>query len=187
MQFFDLIVTEQVLGREQVFALDLQGDLLADLVHQAVGHAAGLSAAAAVAAAAPHHGGEQALAAEADAQGAVDEHLQRDGALLFHGADVVEGQLPGQNSPLHALGGQQTGGVGVVDSHLGAGVDRQPRYCLAQGLQQADILHDDSVHAHAVELGGVVQESPQLPVAYQGVGGYVDLDPVKMGQTHSFF
>ena len=117
----------------------------------------------------------------------MDEHLQRDGALPFHGADVVEGQLPGQNSPLHALGGQQAGGVGVVDSHLGAGVDRQTGDSLAQGLQQADILHDDSVHAHAVELGRVVQESPQLPVAYQGVGGYVDLDPVKMGQTHGFF
>ena len=116
----------------------------------------------------------------------MDEHLQRDGALLFHSADVVEGQLPGQDGPLHTLGGQQAGGVGIVDRHLGAGVDRQARHRLAQGLQQADILHDDRVHAHAVELGGIVQESSQLPVAHQGVGGDVDLDPVKMGQTHCF-
>ena len=117
----------------------------------------------------------------------MDEYFERDGAFAFDGADIVEGQLPGQDGAGHSFCGQQTGGGSVVDRHLSAGMNSQSRHGSAQGVQQADILHDDRVHAHAVELGRVEQKSPQLAVAYQSVGSNVDLDPVKMGQPYGFF
>ena len=184
VQLRQVVVTEEILGGKQVLAFCFYRDFLAVFIHQPVGHAAGLGTAAPIAAAAAHHGRKQALAAEADAQRAVDEHFQRDGAFFLDGADIGEGQLPGQNGPAHAFRRQQTGSPGIADRHLGAGMDSQTGHGLPQGVQQADILHDDRVHAHSIKLGRIKQKRAQLPVAHQRVGGDVDFDPVEVGQTH---
>ena len=165
--------------REQVAPL---GQDAAAGVQQPVRLPAGLGALAAVAAAPAEGVAQAALAAVADAEGAVDEALQLDrGSGLADGPDLVEAELAGEDGAAETdllQEGHLGGGVVV---HLGAGDERQRRQV---AFEQAGVLDDQAVGPDLVELPGQPLRLRELAVGENRVDGDVDASPVLVGVRH---
>ena len=107
-------------------------------VHQVIARTAGLDAVAPVGAAAVQPGGQPALPAVADAQGAVDEAFHFAGNRRTDGADGLQGQFPLQDDAGAARRLEAPGVFHAVDGALGGGVQRNGDVRPAEAAQVAD-------------------------------------------------
>ena len=156
----------EIVGQRHV--LEGQG-ILVGPVAPAVFEAAGLGAQTAVAAAAADDGGQVALSRIAHAQGAVGKGLDLNGRVLADVADLIPAQFPGEDRPGKAQFGALLHAVQAVHGHLSGGVQGELRSHLVEHPGHAQILDNDGVHPHLVDLPGHLGGGGQLPVGEQGV------------------
>ena len=146
---------DQVVGREVLRAQEIlrlaQVDVLA-VADDLVGHPAGLGALAAVGRAAAEGLAGQALARIGDAEGPVDEDLERQLGLAADLADLGERELPGQDHARAAELGRQPDPFLAGDRHLGRGVDLQVGSDRPDQPGQAQVLDDHRVDARRGQL-----------------------------------
>ncbi len=153
------------------------------IILQGVRQAAGLGAVATVGAAAVLRMGDVALPGERHAQRAVNEKL--DGRVGFVGdlADFLQVQLTCQyqlreTGLIEKLRSAQRADVG-----LGAGMQLDGRNV---HVQNAEVLHDQCVHARVVELVNQLAGRFQLIVMQDGVDRGEDARVVAMGELDQF-
>ena len=99
------------------------------------------------------------------------------GADVF---DLVPAQFPGQHRPGHTQVGTLFHSVQGVDSHLGGAMKMQVRGHLTQHPGHAQILDDDRIHPHFVDLLCHPGCTGQLPIGQQGIHCQEYLRPPKM-------
>ena len=61
----------------------------------------------------------------------------------------------------------------------------QLRHNLARQANNAQILHDDAIHAHIVQKEQIVGQLCQLAIIHQGINGDVKTNSVHMSKVHS--
>ena len=149
----------QVLASQQV-TLILRRQLgVASRGHELPLPPARLHAAAAVGAVAEQNPAKVALGTLGDAHVAVHEALHFEPGLLVDAADLVERDVPRGDDPRESHHLQHQSGLGVVDVHHRAGVERNLHADLAGETGHGQVLDDNRVGGHAAEHR---QSAPQL-------------------------
>ena len=171
---FDAHIVQLRQVGDQAVVLEGEG-VVVHVPPHAVLHPARLGAEPAVAAAPPDQGGHIALAAVAEAQRPVDEHLQLDGGALRDEADLLFIQLPRQYHALHPQLRRGEDAGEIVDAHLGAGVEREIGAGRAQHPRRAQVLHQHRVGAGLAEEAPGVRQLLQFPVRGERVERDIDL------------
>ena len=115
------------------------------IIHQMVGHAAGLGTGPPVSAAAAHKGTHEALAGIAHAEGAMDKDFDFHPRLLHNLFDFRKRQLPGQHHPLEPQGLHEKGTVQVRNGHLSGRMKRNGWSQPAGQRCHPQILHQKPV------------------------------------------
>jgi len=105
----------------------------------------------------------------------VDLHRCRRG----DGRDLVQGQFPGQHGPLEAEFPEHLHTGGVVDRHLGRGVQGDGGEVVADQPCHGQVLHDHAVDPHGIQRRQGVHQLRQFLLLDQGVEG--DIDPAVVG------
>ena len=100
------------------------------------------------------------------------------------GPEVGERKLAGRHGADHAAvrGEARSGRIG--DRHLGAGVPRQFRRDEAGQTQNAEVLHDDGVHAGVAQKSQVIRQLAHLPIVRERVHRHKQARAVQMRKTH---
>ena len=114
------------------------------------------------------------------------EHLQRQRACVGgpEFLQLAQGKFPGQNRPFNAKLAGELHALGRGEGHLRGGVDGQLRGDDPGQPHQADILHDERVHAGRVELPEVIGRGVEFRGEHQGVERHVGFDAVPMTERH---
>ena len=118
---------------------------------------------------------------------------------LAHRADLVQRQFARQDHAVEALLGQQVAAARRSDVHLGGGVQFQLRKVVARHFEHAQVLHDDTVRPHAVQVlqhlpdavglalleHGVHRDVHFLLAVAAGVYGGLELVEGEIGRAHA--
>ena len=94
---------------------------------------------------------------------------------------LVDVELAGQHRPLEPEFLQLPDAEGVVDGHLGRGVQRDPREVCPGQSRHRQVLEDDSVHPHPLQRGKGIDQAGKLVLLDEGVEGHVDPAVTRMG------
>ena len=148
-----------------------------------IGQTAGLGAAATVAGASADHGGEQALAADRHALGAMAKDLHLD-THVGRLADFAQGALAGQHDATQPVLLAEFRAGRVVQRHLGGRMHRQIREAGAAEVHHAQILHEDGVHLDLVEQPQHILYAGEFPILDEGIDRHMHADVVQMGEMH---
>ena len=95
--------------------------------------------------------------------------LDLNGRVLADVADLIPAQFPGEDRPGKAQLGALLHAVQTVYGHLSGGVQGELRRPLVEHPGHAQVLDDDGVHPHLVDLPGHLGGGGQFPVGEQGV------------------
>ena len=138
------------------------------------GQAAGSGAGAAVAASSAQKGRHIALAADAHTEGAVDEALRLDAAVLGDVLHLGQAQLTGQHHPGKAQLFQFQRALQRMDAHLGGAVAGQLGRDVPDELRHCKVLADDGVRTAGGYRAHCVGQPVQLAAVDGGVEGHMD-------------
>jgi len=105
----------------------------------------------------------------------VDETFDADVAGCHDAADFVQMELPCQHHALKPQVGKLPDPGGVVDGHLGGGVQRDSREKTAGQSCYGQVLDYDRIHLHRFEGREGVNQGRQFVLLDQGVEGHIDL------------
>ena len=157
---------------------------------QAVGsikrQAAGPRAGAAVAAAPAQERAHHALAAHGHAHRAVHKHFAFDRACLYHGFDLRQAQLTGQNGAGIPQLCQHLGALCGVDAHLGRAVQAQARRNAAHQLRGGKVIHNHGIRPSGGNSAHGIGQAAQLGGVNQRVQGHMHRNPAGMTKTDGF-
>ena len=157
---------------------------------QAVGsikrQAAGTRAGAAVAAAPAQERAHHALAAHGHAHRAVYKHFAFDRACLYHGFDLRQAQLTGQNGAGIPQLCQHLGALCGVDAHLGRAVQAQARRNAAHQLRGGKVIHNHGIRPGGGNSAHGIGQAAQLGGVNQRVQGHMHRNPAGMTKTDGF-
>ena len=141
---------------------------------------------------------EKTEARLADAEGAVDEDLELAGGAALDLADLVEAEFAGEDNPGNTGPAHGVCGAGARDVHLGRGMDAELREIGTGHVEYAEILDDESVRPHAVQIGekavhalgfalledGVDRHEHLLAALVHGLEAGLELGPGEIGGAH---
>ena len=157
-------------------------------LHQSVLIAAGLGAGPPVGVPARHVVAQQASAGVADAHGTVTEGFKLQ--FLRHSGpdfgDFGQTQLSCQHNPLGAQVIPALGAGVVGNGLLGGDVPLAVRGIFSGQGKGPQIRQNQGVHPGAVQQFQVFRKVNDFLVSRHGVHGYMDLDPLAVGQSHRF-
>ena len=157
---------------------------------QAVGsikrQAAGTRAGTAIAAAPAQERAHHALAAHGHAHRAVYKHFAFDRACLYHGFDLRQAQLTGQNGAGIPQLCQHLGALCGVDAHLGRAVQAQARRNAAHQLRGGKVIHNHGIRPGGGNSAHGIGQAAQLGGVNQRVQGYMHRNPAGMTKTDGF-
>ena len=112
------------------------------------------------------------------------KHLQRHRRLAANRDDLVDGELPSHDHPLHAELLREADALGAGQCHLRRGVQREIRTDRLDEPGGTDILHEHGIDArlgdgddHLFELGEFIAED-------KGVEGGIALQPAAVERAH---
>ena len=143
-------------------------------VLHAVRQAAGLGAFSPVSASPAHHGGKEALAGHAYAQGSVGKGLNFH-AGVCHPSEFRKGAFPGRHHSGKAQILQLLDALDIVDGHLCAGMQQKFRELTGNEGCHAQVLHQDGIRPRVPDEGEGVAQLRHFPVQHQCVDG--DINP----------
>jgi len=137
--------------------------------------AAGLGAEAAVGALSPEVAREEAEARGAHAEGPVDEDLELEVGGLGDLANLLEGELAGEDGAVEAVAREEVGPPGRGDVHLRGAVEPELGKVLLDDVHEAEVLDDEAVGPHPVQVLEELVHAVGLALLEDRVDGYVDL------------
>ena len=177
-EFWNELESGEIARRQQV-ASPSQIDILS-VAEKVVGHPAGLGAFPPVGGSSPERLRRQALSGIRDAQGAVDERLERDwigvgGENVADLGDLGERILPCEHHEGAAKLPREPDARGRSDGHLRASMDREVRRDAADHLTDSDILHDRGVHPRGDDRPQRVLRERKFVLEYKRIEG--DIPP----------
>ena len=100
--------------------------------------------------------------------------------LIRNAADFGKREFAGEDDPGKSHCGSPAHAPGIVDGHLGRGMERKSGYHLACQGGKTCILDEDRVRPDRVEPEQVVHGVSQFPVVDEGVDRDVDPDAMRM-------
>lgn len=175
----------EVLGGEEVAVFAHVFFLAVD--DEFVGHAAGLGAFATVGGALAEGFGSEALAGVGDAEGAVDEHLERGVFGFVELGDFFDGEFAGENGAFEGEDGfEEAEAIGGGDGHLGGGVDFDLGSELGSHFGEAEVLNDGGVDAGVLRVLELAGGGIEFAGEDEGVHGEEALHAVAVEEFHEF-
>ena len=162
--------------------LDVQTLLRATFFHQSVIPATGLSAIPAIGAALEQRRGQQAATGMRHAHRPVDKTFQLHGTLPGTGAQILQGQFPGQVDPAGAIGAPELQRPGITAVDLGRDMHRPLRIDPANGQQYPRIGDDIGIRSERSEFLEQGFQSREFRRSQGGVEGQIERDTRSAGQ-----
>ena len=176
----DHLDTAKVTRAEQI--LSLVRELPAIRVHEPVGQTTGLGAQTAIRAASADERGEQALTRLADAQRAVDEHLEVNAELGKLG-NLFDGKLAGKRDTRATQTRGKLDAAFAAHVHLRRGVQLELGQLTTQHGHEADVLHDGGIDSRFGGIRDHRKDIVHLAGKHEGVGREIDTGAAQMGVT----
>ena len=104
------------------------------------------------------------------------ENFNFNGRIGADVADLVPAQLTAQDNAGHAPGGAELDAVQIVDGQLGGAVEGDMGCDFPALLNDAQILHDESIHTGGGGIADQFAQFAHFPVGDQGVQGQMNFD-----------